>query len=321
MNLGKYQADGVICDLAPHDLSILLYWLDEPVVEVAATARSVFQDGMPETAFLTLTFASGATANVQISWLAPRKVREMIDRRQPADGPVRRHGRRRGRPRLRPRHGVLRRRRTSASTSSPTAAATSSSRAWSRRAAQSRARRLRARRSAPATRRARTPSSARDRRRMEAAEESLRRNGEPVVGQRGTGASRGLNERRAPPGARYFAGRDGIGRPHPLYRGGDREGTDLGHEYALRASVAERPIRAEASRPDRQPAHPLPPPRVTAALRTARGHHRARGRKRCGDDGGGRRWLQVGPVGRLRPLRTRHGPPRRADRGARLHRR
>ena len=28
MNLGKYQRDGVICDLAPHDLSILLYWLE-----------------------------------------------------------------------------------------------------------------------------------------------------------------------------------------------------------------------------------------------------------------------------------------------------
>ncbi len=45
-------------------------------------------------------------------------------RRQPPDGPVRRHGRRRGDPRLRPRHGVLDRRRPSASTSSPTAAAT-----------------------------------------------------------------------------------------------------------------------------------------------------------------------------------------------------
>src|SRR4051794_26526232 len=45
MNLGKYQADGVICDLAPHDLSILLYWLNEPVVEVAATGRSIFQAG------------------------------------------------------------------------------------------------------------------------------------------------------------------------------------------------------------------------------------------------------------------------------------
>src|SRR3954468_2439745 len=77
MNLGKYQADGVICDLAPHDLSILLYWLDEPVASVAASGRSVFQAGVPEAAFITLTFESGITANVQISWLSPRKIRDM----------------------------------------------------------------------------------------------------------------------------------------------------------------------------------------------------------------------------------------------------
>ena len=47
------------------------------MVSVSASARSVFQDGVPEAAFLTLTFANGAMANVQMSWLAPRKVREM----------------------------------------------------------------------------------------------------------------------------------------------------------------------------------------------------------------------------------------------------
>jgi predicted dehydrogenase len=78
MNLGKYQSDGVVCDLAPHDLSILMYWLDQPVVEVAASGSSVFAQGVPETAFLTLTFEGGTTANVQLSWLAPRKVRQMI---------------------------------------------------------------------------------------------------------------------------------------------------------------------------------------------------------------------------------------------------
>ena len=41
-------------------------------------ARSVFQEGVPETAFLTLTFESGTAANIQLSWLAPRKVRDMI---------------------------------------------------------------------------------------------------------------------------------------------------------------------------------------------------------------------------------------------------
>jgi predicted dehydrogenase len=78
MNLGKYQPDGVICDLAPHDLSILLYLMDRRIVQVTASARSIFREHNPEVAFITLTFAGGITANVQISWLAPRKVREMV---------------------------------------------------------------------------------------------------------------------------------------------------------------------------------------------------------------------------------------------------
>ncbi len=78
MNLGKYQRDGVVCDLAPHDLSILLYWLGRPVVEVAAQGSCVYREDVAETAFLTLTFEGGVTANIQLSWLAPRKVRQMI---------------------------------------------------------------------------------------------------------------------------------------------------------------------------------------------------------------------------------------------------
>ena len=78
MNLGLYQQDGVVLDLAPHDLSILLHWFKKPLVEVTANGRSVFQDGVHETAFLTLRFEGGAQANVQVSWLAPRKVRQMV---------------------------------------------------------------------------------------------------------------------------------------------------------------------------------------------------------------------------------------------------
>ncbi len=78
MNLGIYQPDGVVNDLAPHDLSILLYWLDQPVSMVSASGSTVFQNGVPETAFLTLSFEHGATANIQLSWLAPHKVRQTI---------------------------------------------------------------------------------------------------------------------------------------------------------------------------------------------------------------------------------------------------
>jgi predicted dehydrogenase len=78
MNLGNYQPDGVVCDLAPHDLSILLHWLDRPIVQVSASARNVFQEHVAETAFITLAFEGGTTANVQVSWLAPRKMRQML---------------------------------------------------------------------------------------------------------------------------------------------------------------------------------------------------------------------------------------------------
>jgi predicted dehydrogenase len=78
MNLGLYQQDGVVLDLAPHDLSILMHWLGKPLVEVNASGRAVFQDGVHETAFLTLRFEGGTQANVQLSWLAPRKVRQMV---------------------------------------------------------------------------------------------------------------------------------------------------------------------------------------------------------------------------------------------------
>jgi predicted dehydrogenase len=78
MNLGLYQKDGVVLDLAPHDLSILLHWLGRPLLEVSANGRSVYQDGVHETAFMTLEFEGGIQANVQISWLAPRKMRQMV---------------------------------------------------------------------------------------------------------------------------------------------------------------------------------------------------------------------------------------------------
>jgi predicted dehydrogenase len=78
MNLGKYQEGGVVLDLAPHDLSILLHWFDRPLVEVTANGCSVYQEGVHETAFLTLCFEGGTQANVQVSWLAPRKMRQMV---------------------------------------------------------------------------------------------------------------------------------------------------------------------------------------------------------------------------------------------------
>lgn len=76
VNLGLHQKDSsVIWDLAPHDLSMLFYWLGESPTEVMATGKDFVQPGIPDVAFIFMRFASGAIAHVQVSWLAPSKLR------------------------------------------------------------------------------------------------------------------------------------------------------------------------------------------------------------------------------------------------------
>lgn len=76
VNLGLHQKDvSVIWDLAPHDFSCLFYWLDEQPVRVSAMGKDYVQKGIPDVAFINMEFASGATAHVQVSWLAPSKLR------------------------------------------------------------------------------------------------------------------------------------------------------------------------------------------------------------------------------------------------------
>ena len=76
VNLGLHQKDvSVVWDLAPHDLSMLLYWLDELPREVLCTGKDFVQKGIPDVAFAFLRFRSGAIAHIQVSWLAPSKLR------------------------------------------------------------------------------------------------------------------------------------------------------------------------------------------------------------------------------------------------------
>jgi predicted dehydrogenase len=76
VNLGLFQKDvSVLWDLGPHDVSILNYWLDEVPVQVSARGRSFQGEALEDVAFLTLEFPSGILAQVQISWLAPSKLR------------------------------------------------------------------------------------------------------------------------------------------------------------------------------------------------------------------------------------------------------
>jgi predicted dehydrogenase len=79
VNLGLHQRDvSVIWDLGPHDFSILLYWLSELPASVRAVGRDSIVKGIADVAFVTMTFASGIVANVELSWLAPSKLRRTV---------------------------------------------------------------------------------------------------------------------------------------------------------------------------------------------------------------------------------------------------
>jgi predicted dehydrogenase len=79
LNLGLHQRDvGVIWDLAAHDLSILFHLLGEFPVTVQTNGRAVVDARRLDVAFMNFTFASGVIANVNVSWLSPRKVRNTI---------------------------------------------------------------------------------------------------------------------------------------------------------------------------------------------------------------------------------------------------
>jgi predicted dehydrogenase len=79
VNLGLHQRDvSVIWDLGPHDFSILLYWLSEMPTSVRAVGRDSIVKGIPDVAFVTMTFASGIIANIELSWLAPSKLRRTV---------------------------------------------------------------------------------------------------------------------------------------------------------------------------------------------------------------------------------------------------
>ena len=79
VNLGLHQRDvSVIWDLGPHDFSILLYWLSELPTNVRAVGRDSIVKGIADVAFVTMNFASGIVANVELSWLAPSKLRRTV---------------------------------------------------------------------------------------------------------------------------------------------------------------------------------------------------------------------------------------------------
>src|SRR3954463_10056508 len=78
LNLGLFQKDiNVAWDLAPHDISIVLYIMEETPQSVNCRGNCHVTPGIQDVTNMALTFKHNQLATIQNSWLDPRKVREM----------------------------------------------------------------------------------------------------------------------------------------------------------------------------------------------------------------------------------------------------
>ena len=77
-NLGVIRSnENALWSLGVHDLSVILWLLDEQPSEVVAYGQDFVQPGIEDVVFCFLRFPSGKVAHMHLSWLDPHKMRKM----------------------------------------------------------------------------------------------------------------------------------------------------------------------------------------------------------------------------------------------------
>jgi predicted dehydrogenase len=77
-NLGVIRSDeNALWSLGVHDLSVILYLLEEEPTEVWAHGNAFLTPGVEDVVFCYLRFPSGRIAHMHLSWLDPHKMRKI----------------------------------------------------------------------------------------------------------------------------------------------------------------------------------------------------------------------------------------------------
>jgi predicted dehydrogenase len=77
-NLGVIRVhENALLSLGVHDLSVILYLLDEEPIEVRAHGNAFLNEGVEDIVFCYLRFPSGRIAHMHLSWLDPHKMRKI----------------------------------------------------------------------------------------------------------------------------------------------------------------------------------------------------------------------------------------------------
>jgi predicted dehydrogenase len=78
VNLGLFQHDvNVLWDLAPHDLAIVDYLIDQRPEAIVATGQAHF-NGLTDVAYMTCYYPDNVIAHINVNWLSPVKVRTTL---------------------------------------------------------------------------------------------------------------------------------------------------------------------------------------------------------------------------------------------------
>lgn len=78
LNLGIIRKDiDVWWNLAPHDVSIINYWLNQKAKSVNGLGVSFIQNGINDFVSANVKFENGTAAVIHVSWLDPHKIRQM----------------------------------------------------------------------------------------------------------------------------------------------------------------------------------------------------------------------------------------------------
>ncbi|HMD88225.1 MAG TPA: Gfo/Idh/MocA family oxidoreductase [Anaerolineaceae bacterium] len=78
LNLGLFQKDSnVLWDLAPHDISILIFLLGKLPISVNSYGAANVMNKIHDVAYVNLVFPDNIMAHIHVSWLDPCKVRRV----------------------------------------------------------------------------------------------------------------------------------------------------------------------------------------------------------------------------------------------------
>jgi UDP-2-acetamido-3-amino-2,3-dideoxy-glucuronate N-acetyltransferase len=79
LNLGKLRTEeDILWSFAPHDISAILHLLDEAPTRIAAQGASYLNHSISDVTLTVLSFASGVSAHIFVSWLHPFKEQKLV---------------------------------------------------------------------------------------------------------------------------------------------------------------------------------------------------------------------------------------------------